>query len=116
MNDAGKSLTKRKDRKGEKKGQAGGKDENNESINGNGNNGSGNDDDDHEFETDVSEQAIKERMKELTMGVASLAVDNDSEKPENERLNLFFEFAKAKNASGQAWDANLEKEVHAEAK
>jgi len=117
LNDAGKSLTKRKDRKGEKKGQAGGKDENNESINGNGNNGSGNgedNDDDHEFETDVSEQAIKERMKELTMGVASLAVDNDSEKPENERLNLFFEFAKAKNAG--PWDANLEKEIHAEAK
>merc|ERR1712242_463094 len=50
------------------------------------------------------------------MGVASLAVDNDSEKPESERLNLFYEFAKAKKADATGMDAALEKDLLGEAK
>ena len=54
----------------------------------------GNDDDDEDWGEDVSEEAVKRRMKDLTSGVANLAMNDDLEKTETERINLFHDFVK----------------------
>ena len=52
------------------------------------------DDDDEDWGEDVSEEAVKKRMKDLTSGVANLAMNDDLEKTETERINLFHDFVK----------------------
>jgi len=54
-------------------------------------------------------------MKGLTSGVQSLAMDDDMEKPESERINIFHDFLKAKAAAGLVSNAQTVKEVHVEA-
>lgn len=49
---------------------------------------------DEEWSLDVSEQAMKERQKDLTAGVKNLTVSNDIEKTQSERLEVFFEYCK----------------------
>ena len=51
-------------------------------------------DDDEDWGEDVSEEAVKRRMKDLTSGVANLAMNDDLEKTETERINLFHDFVK----------------------
>jgi len=106
----GTSLTKRKDKKSQRREQqkeGGGSDDNsNGQTNGNGGgNGAGQDDDDDwgdddDWSADVSEEAVKQRMKELTSGVKGLAMDNDMDKSELDRVNIFHDFVKAKINSG----------------
>lgn len=52
------------------------------------------DDDDEEWSCDVSDDAVAERMKELTVGAKSLTLTNDLEKTQKDRLELFFNFVK----------------------
>ena len=54
----------------------------------------GDDEENVTWATDVSEDAVRERMTELSMGVKALAVDDDIEKSEPEKLNILFTFAK----------------------
>ena len=54
----------------------------------------GDDEENVTWATDVSEHAVRERMTELSMGVKALAVDDDIEKSEPEKLNILFTFAK----------------------
>lgn len=61
-------------------------------------NGDAEDDDD--WSLDVSEEAMKERQKNLTAGVKNLTVSNDIEKTQSERLEVFFELCKAKVDDG----------------
>jgi len=112
LNAAGKSLTERKDKKSKQK-------QNNDDNDGgldeslNGNNGSnGEEDDDANWTVDVSKEAQLKRMQELSLGVKGLAMDEDTEKSENERLNIFFEFGKSKLKN---LDASVEKEILTEA-
>ena len=42
----------------------------------------------------MSEEAVKKRMKDLTSGVANLAMNDDLEKTETERINIFHDFVK----------------------
>ena len=42
----------------------------------------------------MSEEAVKKRMKDLTSGVANLAMNDDLEKTETERIDLFHDFVK----------------------
>jgi len=58
-------------------------------------------DDDEDWCVDVSEKAQKERAKDLTAGVKHLTVSNDAEKSQSERLEIFFEYCKAKKDSGE---------------
>lgn len=67
--------------------------------------------DDDDWCDDVSEEAVKKRMTELTSGVKNLAMDNDLEKTEGERVNIFHTYVKAAIATGTAKD----KEIHSEA-
>lgn len=69
-------------------------------------------DDDEDWGEDTSEEAQRQRMKELTSGVKTLAMDSDLEKSEHERINIFHDFIKKKIATDGL--ANADKEIHAE--
>lgn len=86
----GESLTERrkKDKK-EKKEEKNGSNENVDDDWG--------DDDDTEWIEDTSEEAIAKRAQEqLTSGISGLVIDRDMEKPEEERINIFFKFVQVK--------------------
>merc|ERR550534_1950769 len=110
LNDTGTSLTERKEKKSKLRS------EKNDSPNGgdNGNasptNGSNEeDDDDDNWTVDVSEEAIKARQVEgLSQGIKALAIDDDIEKTEGERLDIFEKFVKSKLILGIETKATLE--------
>jgi len=113
LNTQGTSLTKRKDKRSKQ-----GNDDN-EETNGNGHNnetfGDGGDDEENvTWATDVSEDAVRERMTELSLGVKALAVDDDIEKSEPEKLNILFTFAKKALDKGKL-EIQDEKEIMVEA-
>jgi translation initiation factor 5 len=116
LNDTGTSLTERKDKKSKRKqdeetnGGTNGNHDNNETIN-----EDDNADDDDNWTVDVSEEAVKKRMKDLSMGVKGLAMDSDIEKTESERINILYEFVKAKVQSKAKLEVNDEKEIVSEA-
>jgi len=111
LNAAGKSLTERKDKKSKREKQD--NKDNDEPNNGNNGSNGEEDDDDANWSTDVSQEAVNQRMKELSLGVKGLAMDEDTEKTENERLNIFFEYVKNKLKNGV--DVTKEKEIITEA-
>lgn len=49
---------------------------------------------DDDWSEDTSDAAVKVRMGYLTSGVKGLALTDDSEKPQEERFNLFYSFVK----------------------
>lgn len=117
LNDTGSSLTERKDKKSKRK-----NDESNGGSNGNheannaGSNEDDNADDDDNWTVDVSEEAVKQRAREdLSSGIKSLALDDDIEKTETERINIFYEFVKAKLQAKAPLEVNDEKEIVTEA-
>ena len=98
MNVTGTSLTERKEKRSKRREQ---EDQENgdEASAGFGTGFDDNDaDDDENWSTDVSKEAVKKRMKELTSGVKGLAMDDDIEKPESERVNILLVFVKDKLA------------------
>merc|ERR1712088_1034631 len=116
LNDSGTSLTERKDKKSKRKEEeTNGGNNGNHDANNAGSNEDDNADDDDNWTTDVSEEAVKKRMKDLSMGVKGLAMDSDIEKTETERLNIFYEFVKAKVQSKAKLEVNDEKEIVTEA-
>lgn len=117
LNNQGTSITKRQDKKSVRRAEqeTNNKDENDEFGTTNGGNDN---DDDEEWSTDVTAEAIKERMKDLSSGVKGLAMDDDMEKPESERINIFHAFLqiKAEEAGeGVAMGAQTVKEAFIEA-
>lgn len=117
LNATGRSLTGKKDKKSKRKQESNG----NDSIGNNAGGGSGNDDangeddDDANWTVDVSQEAVNQRMKELSMGIKGLAMDDDIEKSESERLNIFFEYVKNKLNKDGNLDVQDEKEIVTEA-
>ena len=101
----GESLTKKKDKKSARREQ-----EEQKEANGNGSpdgnkriEEENNDDDwgdDDEWSADVSEEAVNKRMKELSSGIKGLAMDNDLEKTESERVDIFHDYVKGKIDDG----------------
>lgn len=51
---------------------------------------------DDDWSVDTSDAAVQERMENLTSGANRLALTDDSEKPQEERFNLFYGFVKKK--------------------
>ncbi|CAG0900382.1 unnamed protein product [Darwinula stevensoni] len=49
-----------------------------------------------DWAVDVSEEAIRRRMEDLTEGAKSLAINNDLEKTEKERVDMLYSFIKHK--------------------
>lgn len=95
----GTSLTKRKGKKSDRRENGNGNEDdsiNEDQVGGGGANNDDDfgDDDDEDWSADVSEEAVKKRQKDLTSGVANLAMNDDLEKTETERINIFHDFVK----------------------
>lgn len=74
-----------------------------------------NEDDDDTWTTDISDAAVRERMKDLTDGAKGMTISDDAEKSEKERMDLFYELVKHKIASGVIDDLATHKELVVEA-
>jgi len=111
IDDQGVSLTKKKDRKKEKE-------EKNEKKDGSDKDNQDDDDwgdeNEEDWGEDVSEEAVRKRMEALSGGLGGLVIDNDMEKPEEERMNIFHKYVVIKKNAGPLNQA-ANKEVLAEA-
>lgn len=72
------------------------------------------DDDDEEWGDDITDEAIRQRMQDLTERAKNLAFSEDLEKTQQERLDIFYEFVKTKRAEGKISGEKM-KEIVAEA-
>jgi len=118
LNNKGTSITDGKKDKKDKGGKGTeGSGGNLDSTNGSGGSGGNDneDDDDEQWSTDISAEAIRKRMEEdLSSGVKTLAMDDDMDKPESERINIFHAFLEVKNKAGPL-DTQAVKDVFVEA-
>jgi len=115
LNNKGTSLTEAKKGKDKKGTESGGNGL--DTTNGSGGSGgnANDDDDDEQWSTDISAEAVRKRMEEdLSSGVKSLAMDDDMEKPESERINIFHAYLEVKSNAGPL-DAQAVKELFVEA-
>jgi len=105
----GTSVTNKKDRKKEKAkdGKKEGSDDNE--------NGDDYDDDDADWGEETSEEAVRQRMEALSGGLGGLVIDNDLEKSEEDRINIFYKFVVNKKNAGPINQGVGAKEVIAEA-
>lgn len=71
--------------------------------------------DEENWTTDISDAAIRERMKDLTDGAKGMTISDDIEKSEKERLDIFYELVKQKIESGDIDDVATHKELVVEA-
>merc|ERR1719167_1793619 len=107
----GVSLTKKKDRKeGKEKNGKKKKEESDEADD-----GDWGEDDDGDWGEDVSEDAVRKRMEALSGGLGGLVIDNDLEKTEVERINIFHKFVFNKKNAGPIHQGTAAKEVATEA-
>merc|ERR1719412_1788725 len=67
-----------------------------------------------EWLTDVSEKAVEERMKDLSMGVKGITMDNDMEKTEKKKMDIFHKYVNGKKEGGKLTQTD-EKEILTEA-
>jgi len=107
---AGESVTKKKDRKdknGKKEGSDG---EDQDQTNGDDDWG----EDEVDWGEDTSEDAVRARMEALSGGLGGLVIDNDLEKPEADRINIFHQYVKNKIQNGPL-NAAVQKEIVTEA-
>ncbi|RZC37619.1 eukaryotic translation initiation factor 5, partial [Asbolus verrucosus] len=72
-------------------------------------------DDDTEWAADVSEEAVRARMQDLTDGAKHMTINDDLEKSEKERMDIFYELVKSKRDAGQLDNAQVRKELYNEA-
>lgn len=73
-------------------------------------------DDNHEWAADVSEEAVRARMQDLTDGAKNMTFNDDLEKSEKERINMFYTMVKTRLEAGQLdTTVALQKELVAEA-
>ena len=121
LNVSGTSLTERKDKKSKRDKQEKITEETNGSnghADGNGNGATKDDDeDDNEvWATDTSEAGVRARMEELKLGEKVLVMDDDTEKSENEKLDIFYKAVqkKLKEVDG-VLEIKDEKEILSEA-
>lgn len=113
----GASLTQRK-RKEKGKAQNGGDspraedDDDDWNDNWEDSNGKQNGDNDDDWSVDVSEEAVRRRQQALSDGVKGLTVSDDLEKPEKDRMDIFYKFLQSKIKSDNKLD---DKELLSEA-
>lgn len=74
-----------------------------------------NDEDDANWAVEISEEAVRARLQELTDGAKGMTITDDLEKTEKERMDLLYEFSKIRRDAGQLMDNNAHKELVAEA-
>lgn len=73
------------------------------------------DDDDTTWTTDVSEEAVRARMYDLSDGAKTMTISDDSEKSEKERIDIFYEFVKKRRDANQLDNVQVHKEIATEA-
>ncbi|KAK9875821.1 hypothetical protein WA026_009608 [Henosepilachna vigintioctopunctata] len=78
-------------------------------------NGSGEDDDGTEWTVDVSDEAVRARMQDLTDGAKNMTINDDLEKTEKERIDILYVQVKTKRDTNQLEDVNVQKEIANEA-
>jgi len=106
----GSSISQKKNREEKKKDKNGKKDSDDGEEN-----GDDYDDDEADWGEDVSDEAVTQRMKELSGGLGGLVIDNDLEKSEEERINIFYKFVVIKKNAVPINQGSGAKEVLAEA-
>lgn len=74
-----------------------------------------NEDDDTEWVVDVSEEAVRARMQDLTDGAKNITISDDLERPEKERIDILYEMVKAKRDAGVLDSPQSQKELVNEA-
>lgn len=79
------------------------------------NNGEGADEDDKGWTVDVSEEAVRARMQDLTDGAKNMTISDDLEKTEKERMDIFYVLVKKKLDAGVLEKTEDQKELLAEA-
>ncbi|KAF5287577.1 hypothetical protein FQA39_LY15854 [Lamprigera yunnana] len=78
-------------------------------------NNNGANEDDTEWAVDVSDEAVRARMQDLTDGAKNITISDDLEKPEKERIDLLYEMVKAKRDAGLLDSTQAQKELVNEA-
>lgn len=74
-----------------------------------------NDDDDEDWGEDTNEDAVRKRMDQLSAGAKSLMLNDDLEKTQDERLQIFFEFVEKKAKTTDLTIGENQKAIKAEA-
>uniref|UniRef100_A0A6M2DPK6 Eukaryotic translation initiation factor 5 n=1 Tax=Xenopsylla cheopis TaxID=163159 RepID=A0A6M2DPK6_XENCH len=75
----------------------------------------GEEEDDEEWAVDVSEEAVRARMLDLTDGAKGMTISDDLDKPEKERMDIFYEFVKQRKSQGLLEMQQTHKELAGEA-
>uniref|UniRef100_V5GR00 Eukaryotic translation initiation factor 5 n=1 Tax=Anoplophora glabripennis TaxID=217634 RepID=V5GR00_ANOGL len=75
----------------------------------------GSDDDQTEWAVDVSEEAVRARMLDLTDGAKNMTISDDLEKSEKERMDILYNMVKAKRDAGVLENVQTQKEILNEA-
>lgn len=73
------------------------------------------DEDDDGWTVDVSEEAVRARMQDLTDGAKNITISEDTEKSEKERMDIFYEYVKKRRDNGGLDSVQAHKELHNEA-
>jgi len=72
-----------------------------------------NDEDDDKWAVDVSEEAVRARLQDLTDGAKGMTISDDLDKSEKERMDMFYKLVKCRRDASQL--DNNHKEIVAEA-
>lgn len=59
-----------------------------------------NNEDSTKWTADVSEEAVRARMQDLTDGAKNMTINDDLEKPEKDRMNILYDMVKSKRDAG----------------
>lgn len=71
----------------------------------------GAEEDDTEWAVDVSEEAVRARMQDLTDGAKNITISDDLERPEKERIDILYEMVKAKRDADDLDSQESQKEL-----
>ncbi|KAG8224260.1 hypothetical protein J437_LFUL001640 [Ladona fulva] len=74
-----------------------------------------NSEEDSEWAVDVSEEAVRARMQDLTDGAKGMTITDDLEKSEKERMDIFYELVKRRRDEGTLEQPATHRELLAEA-
>jgi translation initiation factor 5 len=74
-----------------------------------------NNDDDDDWGEDTNEDAVRKRMDQLSAGAKSLMLNDDLEKSQDERLQIFFEFVEKQSKTVDLTVSEHQKAIKAEA-
>lgn len=77
--------------------------------------GNEDEDDDANWTVDVSEEAVRARMQDLTEGAKNITISEDTEKTEKERIDIFYEYVKKRRDACELENVQVQKELHNEA-